>query len=201
MASTLDGKIGPANTDHFVALGSQHDLDHLVALRDQADAVLFGASTFRAWPKIHQGTNPDQTLHHFIMSRSLDLDPGSELFQDPSVPVTIITSSDPGEREFPPHVALFQTPEDAPMSTILDHIRARGYDALMVEGGGQVLGQLIAARAIQELYLTLIPQFIGQADAPGLLGSQDLGVPLQLEIIERKQIENETYFHIRISYS
>ena len=113
MASSLDGRIGPSGVDHFVALGSRYDLQHLVHLRDEADAVLFGASTFRAWPRVHWGTDPKRPLHHFIMSRRQDLDPRSELFQHPDVPITIISSSagNASAETWPEHVEVITVKE------------------------------------------------------------------------------------------
>lgn len=200
MASTLDGKIGPANTEQFVALGSKHDLEHLIALRDQADAVLFGAETFRAWPKVHRGTIKNRALHHFIMSRSLELDINSELFQDSSIPVTIFTNRGAENNKFPLHVELVRVPEDIPMPFIMNYVHSAGVESLLVEGGGQVIGQMVESKALQELYLTLVPKIMGQASAPGLLGGQDLTTQYRLEIIDSTQVGEETYLHVRFNY-
>lgn len=200
MASTLDGKIGPANTEQFVALGSKHDLDHLIALRDQADAVLFGAETFRTWPKVHRGAVKNQVLHHFILSRSLELDINSELFQDTSIPVTIFTTRGTENHKFPPHVELVRVPEDIPMPFILNYVHSAEVESLLVEGGGQVIGQMIESKALQELYLTVVPKIMGQTNAPDLLGGQNLSTQYRLEVVDSRQVGVETYLHVRFNY-
>jgi riboflavin biosynthesis pyrimidine reductase len=198
MASSLDGKIGPAGVEHFVPLGSQHDLNHLVSLRDEADAVLFGAKTYRAWPKPHAGTDKKRILQHFIMSHSLNLDWGSELFQHAEIPVTVFTTRKNGGRDgMPAHVDIV---EEADMSSIISHVQAQNVKSLLVEGGGQVLNQLIETKALQELYLTLVPALIGQPDAPGLLAGSSLSKPCHLEVLGSKQIGAETYLHLKFNY-
>ena len=200
MASSLDGKIGPANVDQFVAIGSKHDLQHLITLRDGADAVFFGANTFRTWPKPHRGNSPNHHPHHFILSRSLDLDPTSELFQHPEYPLTIFTPSSI-VKPFPDHVRLVEVPASAEtIPFILEKIQSAGVESLLVEGGGLTLSQMIEAKALQELYLTVVPKIIGQADAPELLGGETFTSKFDLEVLDTQLVGSETYFHLKFNY-
>jgi riboflavin biosynthesis pyrimidine reductase len=204
MATSLDGKIGPAHVDHFVAIGSRYDMENLISLRDDADGILFGASTFRTWPKVHRGSDPKQHAHHFIMSRRLDLDFQAELFQHPEIPITIFSgteSTTPGQTR-PDHVEIVSIP-DQPGQTdlILKHIAQCGVESLLVEGGGHILHKFIAAQVLEELYLTLVPSVIGDEKAPALLGGQGLTTPPQIKILKSRQIENETFLHLEFMYT
>jgi len=46
----------------------------------------------------------------------------------------------------------------------------RGVATLLCEGGGELVAQLFAARAVDELYLTLVPRLLGGARAPTTAG-------------------------------
>jgi len=198
MASSLDGKIGPADIEHFVPLGSKRDLQHLESLRDEADAVLYGAETFRAWPKPHFGTDKQRVLKHFIMSRSMSLARNAELFQRTDIPVTVFTNNvEAGRATLPGHVNFVQT-ENIP--ALLDHIKSCGVESLMVEGGGEVLRQLIEVQALEELYLTVVPRFVGQPAAPGLLGGKPLAAPCKVQVLSSNHVDGETYLHMKFNY-
>ena len=56
-ASSVDGKITANSNDPnaWVKLGTSADLERLFRLRDTADVLCFGASTFRAWPSVRRG--------------------------------------------------------------------------------------------------------------------------------------------------
>ncbi len=204
MASSLDGKIGPASTRHFAAITSRYDMEHLKSLRDEADGILFGASTFRAWPKVHLGHNRSKSPHHFIMSHSLDLDPNTPLFQALEIPITIFSDSTPvtSRQTFPKHVELVHIPEGPDQIIfIMNYLKERGINSLLIEGGGQILHHFIEAGFLQELYLTLAPVLIGQLSAPGLLGDQTLTRPPEFSLLSSQQIENELYLHFKLNYS
>ncbi|MBC8191973.1 MAG: RibD family protein [Candidatus Marinimicrobia bacterium] len=204
MATTSDGKIGPAGVDHFVAIGSRYDMENLISLRDEADGILFGASTFRTWPKVHRGNNPGKNAHHFIMSRSLDLDFEAELFQHPEIPVTIFSGSDNGKPRQPPpdHVNIVSIPDQSgQMDQILRHIATCDVNDLLVEGGGHILHKFITAQILDELYLTLVPSVIGDEKAPALLGGQRLIKPPRIKILSNKQIKNEVFLHLKLEYT
>ncbi|MEA3286316.1 MAG: RibD family protein [Candidatus Marinimicrobia bacterium] len=204
MASSLDGKIGPADADHFVSITSRYDMEHLKSLRDRADGILFGASTFRAWPKVHQGHDSTRKTAHFIMSHNLELDLDVPLFQAVDIPLTIFTDSKTAlsQRHFPKHVKLVPTPEGIGQITfIINHLRKQNINALLIEGGGQVLHQFIDAGVLQELYLTLAPTLIGQKEAPGLLGNQTLSHPPKIRLLSSRQVKDEFYLHFKLDYS
>ena len=204
MATTSDGKIGPAGVDHFVAIGSRYDMENLISLRDEADGILFGASTFRTWPKVHRGNNPNQNAHHFIMSRSLDLDFNAELFQFPEIPITIFSGSTSGASRpsLPKHVDIVSTPDEpSQIDQILRHVASCGVKSLLIEGGGHILHKFIDAQTLDELYLTLVPSVIGDEMAPALLGGQRLAQPPLIKILNSKQVGSEVFLHLKIDYA
>ncbi len=203
MACTIDGKLGPAETAHFVPITSRQDMVHLKRLRDEADGILFGAATFRAWPKVHEGHDLTLKKQHFILSQSLDLDPRAPLFEDDQSPVTIFTSSPKSlPQEFPEHVKLVHLSQSkAYVPQVMDSITALGITSLLVEGGGQVLHQMVAAEALQELYLTLSPLILGDPQAPALFGGKGFELIPSLKLLDQQQHDHEVYLHLALNYS
>jgi 5-amino-6-(5-phosphoribosylamino)uracil reductase len=53
---------------------------------------------------------------------------------------------------------------------LLAWLAGRGVRTLLCEGGGDLCAQLYAARAVDELYLTLVPRVLGGVRAPTLAG-------------------------------
>lgn len=203
LASSIDGKIGPADTPGFTAITSRQDLAHLQRIRDKADGILFGAGTFRAWPKIHYGQDQTRIAHHFILSRSLALDWQAPLFQEPRVRTIIFTSSpDSRPAGLPEQVEIVGVPEtEDQIQTIMTHIENLGIQALLVEGGGQILQQFMEARVLQELYLTLAPLILGDEAAPALLGNRRLSSPPRLSILQQSLLDDEAYLHLALDYN
>ena len=56
---------------------------------------------------------------------------------------------------------------DLPVAWMLDRLAERGIERLLIEAGGDLLFQFLAADAIDEMYLTLCPLLVG-GDAPSL---------------------------------
>jgi riboflavin biosynthesis pyrimidine reductase len=50
-----------------------------------------------------------------------------------------------------------------------------GAETVLCEGGGILVAQLFAARAVDELYLTLVPRILGGASAPTLVAGPGFG--------------------------
>jgi riboflavin biosynthesis pyrimidine reductase len=203
MATSLDGKLGPADADTFVPIGSRHDMENLMLLRKEADGILFGASTFRAWPKIHWGQNRSRVAHHFLMSNSLNLDFQAELFTDSSVPVTIFSKSPNSGTtgQFANHVTVVTTPDGKDqLSFIQNYIARCGVTSLLIEGGGSILHQFTESRLLQELFLTLTPRIIGEKAAPALFGGKVLSKPPRILVQDNRLVGDESYLHLKFYY-
>ncbi|MCF7797617.1 MAG: RibD family protein [Candidatus Marinimicrobia bacterium] len=206
-ATSLDGRLGPADVSRFVRISSDADMEHLMRVRDLADAVLMGAATFRHYPKPHAGLERDDFPVHCIMTRRGELDFSASLFQQsPPLPVTIFSSANAPDH-LPEKVNWLSVPElensdGRGISEILAHLQNQGIKTLLVEGGGQVFRQFLAARAVDELYLTLVPHFIGGETSPRLTGfGAALPQPFpRTTTLESWAIGNERYYHLAIHY-
>lgn len=163
-ASTLDGASG--------GLGDAADQRLLGLLRRPADAVLVAAGTVRhegygamiledeavAWRR-ERGL-PDQPVFALV-TRSLDLDPGSPLFAEAPVRPLVFTTEDAphDRRDALAAVADVVTAgrRDVEPARVVEAMHQRGLHKIHGEGGPSLFGDFVAADAVDELCLTLSP--------------------------------------------
>jgi riboflavin biosynthesis pyrimidine reductase len=189
--STLDGvvaldRIG-ASGGREISGGFEPDRFVMGLLRATGDAVLVGAGTVRAsrthgWTPAHAhpasadgyaawrrrlgltGTSPVTV----IVSASGALEPG-HLPADPATPVIVITTESGARRlgGLPPaeHVSIVPVSagESIPVGAIVAFLHGRGFRLVVSEGGPALFGELLAARAVDEVFLTLAPQLAGRS--------------------------------------
>lgn len=151
-AISLDGYLDDA-TDERLVLSNAADLDRVDAERAGVDAILVGANTIR-------NDNPRLSV------RSPARRAAREAAGKPATPLKVILSS----REVPADAA-FRADGDAlvthgPLGTVVEELRARGVERLMVEGGGRVLTEFLTAGLADELQLVVAPFFVGDSKAP-----------------------------------
>ncbi|MBX2859876.1 MAG: RibD family protein [Vampirovibrio sp.] len=214
LAASLDGKISPAHVERYTRITTDVDIQHLCRLRDTVQAVVYGGNTFRAYPKKHRGLDLDRTLHHVILTRGQnivqDLPIDAPLFQENQIPIWIFIPQLPSidtQAAYPDHVQWraidsFEIPGE-PAKVILNTLAQAGLESIMVEGGGEVVTQFLKAQAIQELYLTLSPLFLGN-QAAGLTGNGNFPFAFpqipQAKLLSVQQLENELYLHYQLAY-
>jgi riboflavin-specific deaminase-like protein len=187
-ATSVDGKINPApGQRHGKFMMSRHreDFRRMVALRAQADAILIGASNLRA-------DNPDLAI-------PADERTGRRARGAPEPTRIVVTTTGegltPDQRMFDPALGgpsiVLHAPampveirarlgavaelvqfagERVAMPDVLTWLAGRGVQTLLCEGGGALVAQLFAARAVDALHLTLVPRILGGARAPTLAG-------------------------------
>lgn len=206
-ASSLDGRIGPGDATRFVRISSDADMEHLLRVRDLADAVLMGGTTFKHYPKPHRGLVRNDLPLHCIITTGKSLTFGEPLFHaNPTIPV-VIFSPNSAPNQVPPEVVWKTIPElNQPNGNgifeILSELEQRGVTTLLVEGGGQVFRQFLLARAVDELYLTLVPKFIGGKNSPRLtgFGPAFLSPPIRTKILDSRVVENELFLHLALRF-
>lgn len=176
-AITIDGKIGSARYDH-VAIGTPVDRQYMSVLRARADAVLVGGRTFRNWPlplvpdpvaletlrsagfpDVHHPPIQGRTWWNVVVSRTLDLPTTGRFYQDARVKPLFFA---PVAKEMPGEVEV--GPVEVPR--ILEKLEARGVRSLLVEAGGDLIAQFLAAGVVDEIYVTICPIVLGGRDAP-----------------------------------
>jgi diaminohydroxyphosphoribosylaminopyrimidine deaminase / 5-amino-6-(5-phosphoribosylamino)uracil reductase len=140
---SLDGRLTrPANESRWITGPSARR--HANKLRARVDAVLVGAETVRV-------DNPHLTVRserrarqpwRVVLTRSGKLPRSAHLFSDQLATRTIICKG-------------------KSLGTVLQNLGKRGITSVLIEGGGEVLGQALDARLIDKVQLYLGPILSG----------------------------------------
>jgi riboflavin biosynthesis pyrimidine reductase len=196
--STLDGVVAldrhGATGGREVSGGFEPDRFLMGLLRATADAVLVGAGTVRAshtraWTpdRVHPpsaagyaawrralGLAPAPAA--VIVSASGVLDPSRVRQPSPDQATIIVTTSEGArrlraERPLPGAEIVARGHGDrVAVEALLDVLASRGFELVVAEAGPTLFGQLLAADAIDELFLTLAPRIAGRSDEVPRLG-------------------------------
>jgi len=216
LAMSADGKI--ADRDRAAArFSSKTDLAHLETLVAQADAVLFGAGTLRAYGTCLSVRRPDlkaQRVHRqqppqpiqIVCSWTGQLDPAMRFFRQ-AVPRWLLTSpagascwskqaaDDEGgfERILP------ELSEPMDWRSLLQQFQHLGLHRLAVLGGGTLIASLAEQDLIDELHLTICPLLLGGVTAPTPFDGHGLSIAQarSLQLVTVRQEHNEVFLHYR----
>jgi riboflavin-specific deaminase-like protein len=197
MVATLDGAAwGP---DHRSgSISSPADQHAFALMRGLADAILVGAGTARAehygpavtsaWLAGHRaglGQRPNPVVA--VVSRRLDFDPAAPLFAAATERTVVFTTErSPAERRAAlAGVAdvVVAGEQDVDLGRAVRALAERGLPRIMCEGGPQLLADVAAVGALDELCLTVSPLLTG-GDAPRILAGDPVpDEPWQLSYI------------------
>jgi len=187
-------------------LGSDADLEMLLALRTIADAVLVGTGTIRAEGygrlcgeprrarRVAAGQAADPPLVTF--ARRFDIPWDASLFEAAEQPVLIYTAV-PGE--VPDVAAPVEVVRLEPYTSAaaLADLRARGVRALLSEGGPTLLRGLATEGLVDELFLTLSPEIVG-GDERRLIPGPPLEPVIEMSLTWVLEAEGELFLRYRL---
>ncbi len=193
-AVSLDGYLDDASDERLI-LSNEADLDRVDAERARADAILVGATTVRRDdPRLlvrdPTRQRPDLPMK-VCLSGSGDLDPTARFFTDGDVPKIVYC---PSERAATLNAALPATvvglgPAPLDLAPMLDDLAGRGVRRLLVEGGGSVLTQFLAAGLADEFQVVIAPVLVADERAPRLTKRAGPRTEFgRLELVEVQQI-------------
>jgi riboflavin biosynthesis pyrimidine reductase len=196
--STIDGVVALDSDGRSgggeISGGFEPDRFLMGLLRATADAVLVGAGTVRAsrsqaWTpgRVHPASaagylawrrqlglvQPVPTT--VIVSASGDLRVHQLGNAEPDAPIVVVTTQDGARRlrGFRPDARIEVVPIDEPrvsIQTLLGLMAERGFRLVVSEAGPTLFGQLLAARTVDELFVTVAPQMVGRSDQVNRLG-------------------------------
>ena len=200
-AISLDGRINTRER-RFVFFGSAEDHRRMSRLRAQADAVLVGGSTFRNWPHASLPDPADRAAlrvrpWNVVVTRTLDVPLGADFLGERAIRPLFLTRSASLRESFPAEVEGWSgAGADLPIRWMLEQLAQRGVERLLVEAGGDLLFQFLAADAIDEIYLTLCPLVVG-GDAPSLVDGAgfDAAQMRRLRLLAAEPVGDEVFLH------
>lgn len=186
-ASSVDGKIGLVSglrTGTFTMSRGREDRRRMRDLRATADAILIGAGNLRADDpdlaldadehRRRRAAGEREPFRVVLTSRGDGVAPERRVFDSKRGGQAVVVHTDAmpallREKLAPvAHlVSLGQRVVEIPK--LLDWLsKEMGVRTLLCEGGGILVARLFAARAVDELHLTLVPRVLGGVDAPTL---------------------------------
>ncbi|MEM1367594.1 MAG: RibD family protein [Cyanobacteria bacterium P01_H01_bin.15] len=208
LAISADGKIS-TRTSVPARFGSLADRKHLEQQIANADGVLIGAGTVRAYGTTMRVLSPeliDERLARgqppqpvqILVSGSGNCDRNWHFFQQP-VPRWLLTLERCEHRwESPSFERVLQAGVSAiDWSLALRKLRELSIKKLAVLGGSVLVGSLLNAGYVDELWLTVCPLLFGAG--VNVIAKAGLVEPKQLTLLSAEKIEQEVFLHYRIS--
>jgi 5-amino-6-(5-phosphoribosylamino)uracil reductase len=130
----------------------------------------------------------------------MELPTQAPLFQDPDSRIIVLTGSDRKAPAAPARVTVERLP--AAGTQELDLVagmellrRSHGVRTLLLEGGPTLLGAMLEAGVVDELFLSLAPLVVGGAPEVGIVEGATLPRPLELELLGL--LEDEGFLFLR----
>lgn len=216
VAMSIDGYIDDTNSARLM-LSNEEDLDRVDEVRASVDAILVGANTIRRDnPRLvirsaeHQARRlraglPPQPLKVTLTGHG-DLDATARFFSAGESQKIVYTRTvvAPALREALGNVAtVVAAGEPVDLAVVLNDLGEREVERLMVEGGGTIHTQFLAAGLVDEIHLVIAPFFVGDRNAPRFVHParfpQDSQHPMTL--VETRQIGSAVllrYFRYRL---
>lgn len=186
-------------------LGGPGDREAFHLLRTQADAVLAGTGTLRVerygattreqrFADIRTGEGrPEQALA-VVISRRGDIPFDIPMFADGRQRIALYA---PADTEIPQVAAEVIHHADTELGAVLRSLRAdHGVRALLCEGGPGLFSGMLAARVVDELFLTLAPTLVGGAEL-GITTGLDLGALIALRLVSVLEYEGNLFLRYR----
>ncbi|MFM7365049.1 MAG: RibD family protein [Cuspidothrix sp.] len=213
LAMSADGKIADFRRSP-ARFGSKQDLAHLEQQIAASDAVLFGATTLRAYGTtitiaktilLQQRINAKQHPQpvHIVISPSGNLNPDIKFFQQPVRRWLLTTSlganfwqENPGFEQ----VLVFETPTgEIDIVAALKYLTELKINRLAILGGGQLVASFFLFNLIDEIWLTICPLILGGSIAPSPVGGTGFlaDIAPKLELLEVYRVEQEVFLHYR----
>jgi riboflavin biosynthesis pyrimidine reductase len=186
---TLDGVVAIPDIEQsnaLVADGSDDDKHLMGLLRAFADAVLIGSGTLRASPKgrwrpegvypaardafaeLRRQLRKTERATVAVVTTGVSLDPAHPVLAE-----AIVLTTDAGAAllgDSVPNVVVVNDGAWVDLRAALGWLRAQGHAQVLAEAGPTTFGELVAAGAVDELFLTMSPVLAGRSAAGRRLG-------------------------------
>ena len=202
LAVTLDGKIADARHPSKT-LGTPADKALMKKIRSLADIVVMGADTLRAFNNVIVAQNKKgRKIANAVVTMSGVIDPQSPFWKNPNVVRFVFTCDEnyskavesAQDRAFVVSIGKGELSAKA----LLEALQKAGFENILVEGGGRLIGLFLRENLLNEFYLTLTPWMMGGKNNPSLVSTDDTLSPWRkLKLLSQKKVGNEIFLHYK----
>lgn len=171
IGQSLDGRIATeTGKSHFIT--GPADIIHLHRLRALVDAVVVGATTVAADnPRLTVRKVPGQSPVRVVLDPTGRLTPDKHVFSDAVAPTLHVcrqaTPTNIDQKNS--NVSVLTLPVNREgyfePSTVVYALRDRGFNRVLVEGGGVTVSSFLQAHVLDRLHVTIAPLIIGSGVA------------------------------------
>ncbi len=199
MLMTLDGEIA----SHHQETNDERLQDGLSNAYDQSlvhdeimkcDAVIIGASSIRADPKILQVKNVRGVYPTWCVYTTRGFTDSLPFWQQNEVP-RILVSPTP-VASFSKEVKPLVYGSKAPGAFLLEYLKAQGVDNVLLLGGGHVNQMFYQEKLVNELKLTIAPCLLAKGNTRVVNAPLDHSV--RLELLSSYAKDSFLYLHYRV---
>jgi riboflavin biosynthesis pyrimidine reductase len=211
MVVTVDGHAAIGGRSGPIGGSADRALFH--ALRGRVDAVMAGTRTLEV--ERYGRLVPDPAARRARAARGLAPDPlacaitrsgriptAIPLLQDPDSTLVVLSHAPVDLEPAGPLAGAIRVTRlpDPSLEAALGALRARhGVRSLLCEGGPTLLGALVAAGLVDELFLTLAPRLAGGEPVPSTLAGPRLPQPADLELLWALESQGELMLRYRMT--
>ncbi|MCX0241834.1 RibD family protein [Streptomyces drozdowiczii] len=206
-AMSVDGYLDDASPQRL-RLSNAADFDRVDQVRAESDAILIGATTMRKdnprllvnseerrAQRVAEG-KPAYPLK-VTVTRTGDLSADLNFWHHGG-PKLVFTVDDAVEKVRATLDGLADVVSVGPeldWGLVLDELGRRGIGRLMVEGGGTIHTQLMAADLADEVHLAIAPLLVGQPEAARFLAAADYpgGTTARMKVLEVRAIDDVVF--------
>lgn len=210
---------GVQRSSAVISGGARADRLVMALLRAVADAIVIGSGTFREhggpWtaeraypptadliPRARElisaiGTTP--TLAVVTASGALPAD-------HPALASALVVTTSAGARAIAERnvacagVIDVGASNDVDPATVIERLRERGYRRILTEGGPSLMGSMLGASVVDELFVTISPKLLGGGgDRPPLTGETDLlGMAPDAHLLSVRRADDHLFLRYRL---
>jgi diaminohydroxyphosphoribosylaminopyrimidine deaminase/5-amino-6-(5-phosphoribosylamino)uracil reductase len=211
-AMTLDGKIA-SRTGHSRWISCEQSRGIVHQLRGRVDAVMIGSGTAKTDdPQLTARPPGPRVAARVVVDGRASLSPTSQLARTAKeTPVLVATGAatpDEATRALAEAgcevIPCAGADHRERVASLLDELGRRRMTNVLVEGGGQLLGNLFDLGEIDEVHAFVATKFIGGADAPSPIagvGLADMTDALAFDRPHVDIIEDDIHIHGRLARS
>lgn len=206
-AMSVDGYLDDASPERL-RLSNAADFDRVDQVRAESDAILIGATTIRKDnPRLLVNSNERRAQRvadgkpayplKVTVTRTGDLADNLNFWHHggEKLVVTVDDAVEKVRATLGGLADVVSVGPDLDWGLVLDELGRRGVGRLMVEGGGTIHTQLMAADLADEVHLAIAPLLVGQPEAARFLGVADYpgGSTARMKVLEVRAIDDVVF--------